>query len=74
MKGAVHDYVQACMVCQQAKTERVKSPRLLQPLHVPTESWRIITMDFVEGLPQFGNANCIFVVLDKCNAQIFVKE
>jgi hypothetical protein len=47
MKGAVHDYVQACMVCQQAKIERVKSPGLLQPLLVPTESWQIITMDLL---------------------------
>jgi hypothetical protein len=61
MKGVV----QACMVCQQANTERVKSPGLLQPLPVPAESWQIITMDFIEGLPQYGFANCIFVVVDK---------
>jgi hypothetical protein len=57
MKGAIHDYVQACVVCQQAKSERVKSPGLLQPLPIPAESWQIITMHFIEGLPQFGNVN-----------------
>jgi hypothetical protein len=63
MKGVVHDYVQACMICQQAKTERIKSPGLLQPLPIP--SWQIITMNFIEGLPQSGSANCIFMMVDK---------
>jgi hypothetical protein len=51
MKAVVHDYVQSCMIYQQAKPERVKSPNMLQPLPIPTESWQIITMDFIEGLP-----------------------
>jgi hypothetical protein len=50
MKATVHDYGQSCIVCQQAKPDRVKSPGLLQPLHVPKESWEIITMNFIDGL------------------------
>jgi hypothetical protein len=65
MKAVVHDYVHACIVCQQAKSERVKSTGLLQPLPVPIESWQIVTMDFFEGLPQSDNANCIFLVVDR---------
>jgi transposase InsO family protein len=65
MKAVVHEYVKACMICQQAKAERVKSPGLLQPLPTPTGSWDIITMDFIEGLPLSGNVNCILVVVDK---------
>jgi hypothetical protein len=34
LKLAVHDFVKACLVCQQAKPERSKSPRLLQPLDI----------------------------------------
>jgi transposase InsO family protein len=65
MKTAVHSYVQACITCQQAKPDRAKSPRLLQPLPIPEESWQIVTMDFIESLPQSGVANCILLVVDK---------
>jgi len=34
MKAAIQKYIQECQVCQQAKGERIKSPRLLQPLPV----------------------------------------
>lgn len=36
MKEAVMAYVQACQICQQAKSEHVKLQGLLQPLPVPT--------------------------------------
>jgi hypothetical protein len=52
-------------MCQQAKPNRSKSPGLLQLLKVPDAAWQIISMDFVEGLPQSGSANCILVVVDK---------
>jgi hypothetical protein len=35
MKQSIIDFVQACVVCQQAKGEHVKLPGLLQPLAVP---------------------------------------
>jgi hypothetical protein len=38
---------------------------LLQPLFIPEGAWTTITMDFVEGLPQSGNANYILVVVNK---------
>jgi hypothetical protein len=61
MKTAVHNYVQSCIVCQQAKLDRSKSPGLLQPLLILDESWQIISMDFIDGLPQSGSANCVLV-------------
>jgi hypothetical protein len=65
MKPLVHNYVQACIVCQQAKLDRFKSSGLLQPLPIPDESWQIVTMGFIEGLPQSGAVNCILVIFDK---------
>jgi hypothetical protein len=51
MKTVVSEYVNACMVCQQAKLDRSKSPGLLHPLLVPVGAWQTISIDFMEGLP-----------------------
>lgn len=47
MKTSAHDYVKACGVCQQAKPDRAKYPDLLQPLPVFSQSWQVLTMDFI---------------------------
>lgn len=65
MKKEVHDYVQGCQVCQQAKVEHCKLPGLLQPLSVPLQAWHTISMDFIEGLPRLGGFDTIMVVIDK---------
>jgi transposase InsO family protein len=64
MKSAVREFVQNCVICQQAKPGRSRSPGLLQPLVVPDAAWQHISMDFVYGLPQSGSVNCILVVVD----------
>jgi hypothetical protein len=64
MKKAVHQFVKECITCQQAKPDRAKLPGLLQPLPVPSSAWQVISLNFVEGLPPSGNANCILVVVD----------
>ena len=65
LKKTVQDFVAGCQVCQQAKPEHVKLPGLLQPLPVPNGAWKIICMDFIEGLPLSGGYNVILVVIDK---------
>ncbi|WVZ74595.1 hypothetical protein U9M48_022759 [Paspalum notatum var. saurae] len=65
MKKFINQRVAECTVCQQAKAERVKYPGLLQPLPVPDSAWKIITMDFIEGLPVSDHADTILVVVDK---------
>lgn len=65
MKEDVRAYVQRCTVCQQAKSEHVRLPGLLNPLPVPIDAWSIISLDFVEGLPKSRNFNCILIVIDK---------
>lgn len=56
MKMQIKNFVQTCMICQQAKPERVKYPGLLEPLPTPDGAWKMVTMDFIEGLPQSGSA------------------
>lgn len=64
MKTDITKSIQSCLICQQAKADRSKLLGLLQPLPVPSSAWDIISMDFVEGLPTSGNANCVLVVVD----------
>ena len=65
IRGFVKSYVQHCLVCQQAKPERVPYPGLLQPLSVPNTPWEMVTMDFVEGLLVSSQFSCLLVVIDK---------
>lgn len=65
LKQSVKAFVAACSVCLQAKPDRARYPSLLTPLPVPEEAWQMVSMDFIEGLPTSGNANCIMVVVDK---------
>jgi len=44
MKTHIKEFVAQCLVCQQAKTERVPYPGLLQPLPVPEQAWQVITI------------------------------
>lgn len=57
--------MQQCQVCQQAKTERIKSPSLLEPLPVPSQAWEIVSFGFIDGLSQSDKFNAILVVVDK---------
>jgi hypothetical protein len=65
MKSAVREYVQHCHICQKAKPERTLPAGLLQPLPIPSGPWEMATMDFIDGLPQSRQFNCILVVVDK---------
>lgn len=65
MKKGIQQFVAACAICQQAKSEKVPYPGLLQPLAVPTQAWHTVSLDFIEGLPLSSNCNCILVVVDK---------
>jgi len=65
LKNSVQVFVSSCQICQQAKSERVKYPGLLEPLPIPKSAWQMISMDFIEGLPRSSGKNCILVVVDK---------
>lgn len=64
LKKHVHAFVKSCPTCQQAKPERVKYSGLLEPLQTPSAAWQVISLDFVEGLPQSHGYNCILVIVD----------
>lgn len=65
MKEDISTYVRGCEICQQAKVDHTKSPGLLQPLPIPDHAWKVICMDFIEGLPKSQRFDTILVVIDK---------
>jgi hypothetical protein len=52
LKQSVTTFVSTCSTCQQAKSEHVRLPSLLQPLPIPPFPWHTVSLDFVEGLPK----------------------
>ena len=52
MKQAIKDFIKECTVYQQAKVDHSKLPRLLQPLPIPDQAWKVVCLDFIEGLPK----------------------
>ena len=65
MKKDIYAFVTSCTVYQQAKPDRSKSPRMLQPLPVPSAAWQAISLDFIEDLPSSRGMNAILVVVDR---------
>ncbi|XP_066166261.1 uncharacterized protein [Oryza sativa Japonica Group] len=76
LRKDVQEFVQHCDIFQRAKSGHVKYPGLLQPLEVPSQSWQVITMDFIEGLPRSASFDCILVIVDKFSkfAHFFTPE
>lgn len=66
MKKEVVEYVQSCLVCQNAKIEHQKPAGLLQSFDVPEWKWDNIAMDFVLGLPRTQKKyDAIWVIIDR---------
>jgi hypothetical protein len=65
LKQFIQEFAQQCQVCLQAKPDRSTYPGKLQPLPIPLTAWHTVSLDFVEGLPRSGSADCIMVVVDK---------
>jgi hypothetical protein len=61
----VDEFIKQCSVCQVAKHEHCKSPGLLCPLHIPTDAWQDISMDFIDGFPKCGGYSVILVIVDR---------
>ena len=66
MKREIAQFVSQCMTCQQVKIEHQRPGGPLQTMEVPKEKWKIVTMDFVTGLPRTPRGrNAIWVVVDR---------
>jgi hypothetical protein len=65
LKSDVQAWVSECDCCQRNKHENVSPPGLLQPLPIPEQAWRHVTMDFITGLPKSEGKDVIMVVVDR---------
>ena len=57
--------VAECDTCQFHKGETTRLPDLLEPLPIPTRIWTDISMDFIDGLPKYGEKTIILAMVDQ---------
>jgi hypothetical protein len=65
MKMDVENFIKQCNICQQAKHSHTHPMGLLNPLPIPKDIWRDLSMDFIEGLPKSKGFSAILVVVDR---------
>ncbi|GMF31858.1 unnamed protein product [Phytophthora fragariaefolia] len=51
MFKSIQKYIADCEPCRRNKPRLTKPPGLLEPLKIPDEHWRSISMDFITNLP-----------------------
>ncbi|KAF1321798.1 reverse transcriptase, partial [Globisporangium splendens] len=66
----VRKYVRTCEVCQRVKPSgSTQAP--LRSLHVPSDSWKSVSMDFIFGLPRDKHGrNGILVFVDRFSKMV----
>ena len=65
MHDYIQKYIQACRIYIHRKTSHVKKQRVLQPLTVPIQKQRDISIDFVVDLPNSNKFTNIMVVVNR---------
>ncbi len=70
MRKMIYEFVDSCVICQQAKIRRTKGVGLLQPLPIPSRPWKNISMDFICGFPESGGNDAILVVVDRFSKMV----
>ena len=44
MKQDITKYISECDICERVKVDHMRTPRFLQPLHIPVWKWEDISM------------------------------
>ena len=71
MRADVQTFVLSCPVCQIEKAEHTLVRGQLQPLQIPEEKWREVSLDFVTDLPKTHNGdNAILNVIDRATRMV----
>lgn len=71
MTGDVQTYVLSCPACQLEKAEHTLVRGQLQPIQLPEEKWREVSLDFVTDLPESATGdNAILNVIDRATRMV----
>ncbi|GMF26696.1 unnamed protein product [Phytophthora fragariaefolia] len=66
MMKSIKTFIADCEPCRRNKPRLTKPPGLLEPLSIPDERWRSISMDFITDLPRTKReVDSIWVVVDR---------
>ncbi|KAE9341596.1 hypothetical protein PR003_g9913 [Phytophthora rubi] len=66
MLKSIQRFIADCEPCRRNKPRLTKPPGLLEPLSIPDERWRSISMDFITDLPRTKrDVDSIWVVVEK---------
>jgi len=66
MKSQITEYLSKRLVFQRVKGDNQHLVGILQPLPIPKWKWKIISLDFITGLPNTKIQNdSIIIVIDK---------
>ena len=70
LRRDVEQYVRNCHTCKRSKAPRDRQNGLLQPLPIPEQRWKDISMDFITGLPLSTEGfNAILTVVDRLSKE-----
>ncbi len=70
MNKFITDYVLTCDSCQRNKISPIAQKPFLQPLQLPSEPWKSISMDFITCLPVSNGFDSIYVVVDRMSKMV----
>ena len=66
----MEQYIRNCHTCKRSKAPRDKQNGLLQPLPIPKQRWKDISIDFIIGLPLSTEGfNTILTIVDKLSKE-----
>ena len=71
MTQDIQKFTSTCLICQKNKHTIHLPYGLLQLIHIPTQPFEVVTMDFISELPQSQGHNSIFILICKLTKYTF---
>src|ERR1700676_2329771 len=73
IRAYIKDYCKSCTTCSRSKAARHRPYGNLRQLPIPKKPWNLISMDFIQQLPNSEGYTAILVVVDRLTKQaIFI--
>ena len=65
MSRDIKKYVGTCDICQKTEPRHHAPVGMLQPIPIPSQPFKVVSMDFIPELPESDGYNNILVIVDK---------